>query len=77
MFGISVEHGHQVCPILLHLWNDYLIPLELEGLECDPHHVILILPCSNRTQIFHIIPILFFGESFAKDYNIVGLVYTV
>ena len=30
--GIFVAYGHCVCPISLHLWNVYLLPLELVGL---------------------------------------------
>ena len=62
MVGIGVDYGNQVCPISLHLWNIYLLPLELAGLECDPHHVSFRLPFPNRTQNFLIVPILFSGK---------------
>ena len=76
MVWIGVEYGHQVYPISLHLWNVYLLPIELADLECHPHHVIFIFPFSNRTQNFLIEPILFFG-GFPNEYTIVGLVYPV
>ena len=76
MVGIVVVYVHCVCPISLHLWTVYLIPPELVGLVCDPHHVIFILPFSKRTQIFSIVPILFLGKN-AKECNIVGLFYQV
>ena len=51
MVGIVVEYGHCVCPISLHLCNVYLIPLELAGLECDPHQVtIKLLPRNFLNQ---------------------------
>ena len=60
MVGIGVEYGHHVCPISLHVWNDYLIPLELVWLECDPHHVSFWFPFSNPTQF--VLYLSFFGK---------------
>ena len=53
MFGIGEDDVHQFCPIFLHLWDGYLLPLELAGLGCDPHHVIFISPFSNCTYFFY------------------------
>ena len=64
MVDIVVEYGHCVCPISLHLWNVYLIPLELAGLECDSHHVNFRFPFSNYTQKQFIVPILFPRKNF-------------
>ena len=74
--GIGVEYGHQICPISLHIWNNYLLPFELAGLECDPHHVIFRFRFSNRTQMF-LSYLLFFGGGVAKECIIVGLAYPV
>ena len=74
--GIVVEYVHYVCPISIHLWNVYLLPPELAGLECDPHHVIFRFPFSNRNQTF-LLYRSFFREIFAKECTSVGLLYLV
>ena len=76
MVGIGVKYVHQVSPISLHLWNGYFLPLDLAGLECDPHHVIFRYPFSNCTQKFLIVPILFW-EIVSKECTIVVLAHPV
>ena len=48
MIRIDVEYGHQVCPISLQLWDDYLFLIELKDSECDQHQVIIIFPFSKK-----------------------------
>ena len=76
MVGIGVEYEHQLFPISLHLWNDYLLPLELAGLEYDPNHVIFRFTFSNCTQ-FILSYLSFFWGKFAKECTILGLMYPV
>ena len=64
MVVIGVYDEHQVCPISLHFWNIYLLPLKLSGLECDTHHVIFRFPFSNSTQKILVLPIFFSGKCF-------------
>ena len=59
---IDVEYGYQVCPISLYLWNVYPCSLGLVVLQCDPQHVIIRFPFSNRTQNFPIIISFFRGK---------------
>ena len=73
---IVLEYGHCVCTISLHIWNVYLLPPELLGLECDPYHIILRFPFYNRTKFIFIVTILF-SENVAKECTIVGMLYPV